>query len=88
MKGKLLIVIACLGALTSCCCRQPTESWIYTNSGPKYVYRMHCACNKCQCSDPSCGRNPCLGECQCCNVFGNIGAMLHGDPCWSRAWIE
>lgn len=80
MREKLLLGIACLYLFTGW--YSPPETWIYTTSGPRYVYGMHCSCNRCQCTDPSCGWNPCLGECECCNVFGNIGAMIHGDPCW------
>lgn len=31
-------------------------------------------CNSCNCTEPSCGRNPCLSRRTCCEVFGNVGA--------------
>ncbi len=33
--------------------------------------------NKCICSEPSCGRNPCLSKRDCCEAFGNVGAYTH-----------
>lgn len=31
--------------------------------------------NKCACSEPSCGRNPCLSRRDCCAAFGNVGSL-------------
>ncbi len=32
------------------------------------------ACNSCACTEPSCGKNPCLSRRVCCEVYGNVGA--------------
>ena len=38
-------------------------------------------CGSCNCTDPGCGRNPCLSARRCCRVFGNIGAGDFDYPC-------
>lgn len=30
--------------------------------------------NSCACTEPSCGKNPCLSRQTCCYVYGNVGA--------------
>lgn len=30
--------------------------------------------NQCACTEPSCGKNPCLSRAACCRAFGNVGA--------------
>ncbi|GEM_PF-5954761 len=36
-------------------------------------------CGSCNCTEPSCGRNPCLSARKCCEVFGNIAGTDFDD---------
>lgn len=80
MKKMLVTVVGCLaivfsGCVLGCgsCGGGGDSSWDLPCSS--CFSRMGCSCSgTCDCTDPNCGRNPCLNCMDCCAAFGNIGA--------------
>lgn len=69
MKTKALIVAGCLSMIIGY--TVPTFACGNNNCGSGSCDPNETAC---QCTDPNCGKNPCLSCSDCCAAFGNVGA--------------
>ena len=71
MKTKILII------LSSLCLFATIQGFAYCGGGSDGGGCGN-TCSEydstCQCTDPNCGKNPCLSRSDCCEAFGNVGA--------------
>lgn len=82
MKTLLATVVVLFGlffssiALADCYSCASNPSPCSTCSAASNPGSDDCAVtNGCACSEPGCGKNPCLSKRRCCEVFGNVGAL-------------
>jgi len=82
IKALLILLIGLTFSMTafaacSSCIRQ-------TATGPCVAQRCTACVDEtispCACTEPSCGKNPCLSRRDCCRAFGNVGKYTEVDP--------